>query len=189
MATHINGVRGSGIPVVSQNQFYDLMLPGDEVYCWGRSLVSTAIEDFSKGPSHCFKVWLPVSNGPWATFEATTSKGVRFGKVSDYMSYNGDMVLCRRPISFKQVEAELALAVTLLDDGYDLIEFATLVGRLFDKRFPVIQPSTQLYCSAALQVIATASKPYLAPEHPWATPEQLFTDPSVVTVCALLSQV
>jgi len=95
-------------------------------------------------------------------------------------------VLARRPLTLAQVEAELAFGATLLDYKYDAVEFASLVGRRFINRFPLVQPAKELYCSGLQQAVAAVSVPFSAPSTPWATPEQLYTDPSVTALCALL---
>lgn len=188
MAQHIDSVASSNIPKVTQEQFYKELLPGDLVFCWGNPAISKGIEKFTGGPSHVLKTWLPWSTGPWLTFEAEYGLGVRFGKFSDYMKYQGDIVLCRRPLSLEQVEAELVFASTLLDEKYDTIEFFSLVARRFSTKFPLIQPSNELFCSGAQQAVAAYSVPFDVPDRPWATPEQLFTETSVTPICALLDQ-
>ncbi len=186
MAAHIDSVATSGIPQVNVAGLYFALRPGDLLFCWGSEYVSAGIEKFTGGPSHVLKAWLPWSTAPWLTLEAEFAKGVRVGKLEDYTRYAGDVVLCRRPLTIPQVEAELQLGFSLLDDGYDTIEFVSLVARRFVDRFPLLQPPDELYCSGLQQVIAQASVPFNVPTRPWATPEQLLTDPSVRTVCALL---
>ena len=188
VATQIKSITSSGIPTASQAAvFYEAMKPGDLVFCWGNDAISKGIEDFTAGPSHVFKVWLPFSTGPWLTLEAEFAHGVRFGQFADYLSYPGAIVLCRRALTLAQVEAELTLGATLLDYKYDTVEFASLVARRFSTRFPLIQPKNELYCSGLQQAVAAVSVPFSLPDRPWATPEQLFTDPSVHTICALTS--
>jgi hypothetical protein len=174
-------------PAMSAAVFFEAMRPGDLVFCWGSGLISKGIEAFTNGPSHVFKVWLPFSTGPWLTLEAELTHGVRFGQFADYLNYPGTIVLCRRALTLAQVEAELTLGATLLDYKYDAVEFASLVARRFSTRFPLIQPKGELYCSGLQQAVAAASIPFNVPDKPWATPEQLFTDPSVHTICALTS--
>jgi hypothetical protein len=173
---------------VSWGDFYARMQPGDLVFCWGSVAISKGIEDFTAGPSHVLKVWLANDVWPWSTCEAEIGNGVRWGKFSDYMSYPGDIVLCRRPLSIAQIEAELKFSQTLLDDKYDSIEFASLVARKLCAKFPVIQPAKELYCSGLQQAIAAVSLPFDVPDKPWATPEQLFTEASVTAICGLLQQ-
>jgi hypothetical protein len=186
VAQHIDSVDSSGITQVTGAQFFNEMRPGDLVFCWGNIPISHGIEQFTGGPSHVLKVWLPFSTGPWLTMEAELEYGVRIGPFSDYLSYPGDIVLCRRSLTLEQVEAELDFGATLLDYKYDTIEFASLVARRFSTKFPIIQPAKELYCSGLQQAIAAVSVPFSAPDVPWATPDQLFTDTSVVTICALL---
>lgn len=185
MATHIDSVAGSNIPKVTKARFYELMRPGDLVFCWGKAAISRGIERFTGGPSHVMKVWT-YPRGPWLTLEAEIGKGVRVGPFDDYMSYPGDIVLCRRELTLDHVEAELRFGMTLLDYEYDSVEFLSLVARRFDDRLPLIQPSNQLYCSGLQQAIALQSIPFNVPDRPWATPEQLFTEKSVTAICARL---
>lgn len=192
MASPLKSVATSGIPLVTKDQFYKSMAPGDLVFGWNSAILSKGIQDFTaeggfKGPSHVLKVWLPWSNGPWLTLEAEFGKGVRFGNFADYAdAYGGDIVLCRRPITFQQVQAEITFGSTLLDYKYDTVEFASIIARKLSNKFPLIQPDGQLYCSGLQQVLATKSVPFKVPDHPWATPQQLFTEGSVNAVCGLL---
>jgi len=162
------------------------MRPGDLVFCWGSPLISKAIEDFTHGPSHVLKVWLPWSTGPWLTFEAEFGKGVRFGKFDDYMNYPGDIVLCRRSLTIEQIEAELTYGATLLDEAYDTIEFFSLIARDICSKLPLIQPEHELFCSGAQQAVAKKSIPFDVPDRPWANPKQLYTEASVTAICAML---
>ena len=171
--------------MVTREEFYAAMRPGDLVYCWGDAPISRAIEWFTGGPSHVLKVWLPFSNGPWLTLEAEIDKGVRFGQFADYLVYPGNIVLTRRPITFPQVQEELTFGATLLDYKYDTVEFASLVARRFSKKFPLIQPAKELYCSGLQQALSAVSVPYNIPDVPWATPEQLWKDSSTQVVCGL----
>lgn len=187
MAEPIQSVAASTIPKVGAAGLFAAMQPGDLVFCWGCEPISQAIEKFTAGPSHVLKVWLPWPGlAPWLTLEAEYGRGVRFGQFEDYLSYPGDLVLCRRALTLDQVKAEIAFGAGLLDFKYDTIEFASLVARKLSTRFPLIQPDGQLYCSGLQQAIAAKSVPFNIPDKPWATPEQLYTDPSVVAVCAQL---
>lgn len=194
MAAPIKSVASSGIPLVSKDAFYAQMAPGDLVFTWGAdALISKGIEDFTgeagfKGPSHVMKVWLPWENGPWLTLEAEIGKGVRFGNFADYADgYKGDIVLCRRwKLTFDQIRSEIEFGSTLLDYKYDTIEFASIIARKLSNKFPLIQPDGQLYCSGLQQAVAVKSIPFDVPDHPWATPQQLFTESSVAPVCGLL---
>lgn len=186
MAQHIDSVASSSIPKVTEAEFFAAMLPGDLVFCWGAANISKGIEKFTGGPSHVLKVWLPWSTGPWLTLESEIDHGVRVGQFADYMKYPGDIVLCRRSITLSQVESELSFGTTLLDYKYDTIEFASLIARRFSSKFPLIQPKNELYCSGLQQAIAEESIPFNVPNQPWATPEQLFTETTVIPICARL---
>jgi hypothetical protein len=185
MADHIDSVATSNIPKVTRAELFSTMQPGDLFFCWGDVSISRGIEKFTEGPSHVLKVWTYPA-GPWLTLESEIDHGVRFGQFADYLSYPGDIVLCRRPLTISQIEAEIAFGATLLDYKYNTIEFASLVARKVSTRFPLIQPAKELYCSGLQQAIAAFSVPYGVPDKPWATPEQLFTDASVTAVCALM---
>jgi hypothetical protein len=187
MAAHIDSVAKSGLPLVTAPELFQAMQPGDLFFCWGSPTISQAIEKFTGGPSHVGKVWT-YPTGPWLTLESEYGMGVRFGQFADYLHYPGDIVLCRRPLTITQIEAEIAFGSTLLDYKYDTIEFASLVARKLSTKFPLIQPAKELYCSGLQQAIAAVSVPYSVPDVPWATPEQLFTDPSVTAICAMLKQ-
>lgn len=189
MADHIQSVATSAIPKVSKAGFFEAMRPGDLVFCWGNVAISREIENFTGGPSHVLKVWVPFETGPWLTLESEFDYGVRFGQFADYLSYPGDIVLTRRPLTIAQIEAELTFGATLLDYKYDTVEFASLVARRFSTKFPLIQPKNELYCSGLMQAIAAVSAPFSIPEKPWGTPDQLWEDTSVTAVCALLQGV
>ena len=185
MAQHIASVATSGLPLVAETQFWPLMQPGDLVFCWGDELISKGIEKFTGGPSHVLKAWT-FPGGPWLTAEAEEGHGFRFGQFADYMAYPGDIVLCRRPLSIEQVTREIAFAATLLDYKYANIEFPELVAQRFLNRFPLAMPKDEVVCSGSQQVLAAVSVPFGMPDVPWATPEQLFTDPSVTAICGRL---
>ena len=186
MAQHIDSVAGSDISQVTRAKLYTLIRPGDLLFCWGGIPISEGIEKFTGGPSHVLKVWT-FPAGPWLTLEAEFGHGVRFGQFADYLTYPGDIVLCRRPLTIDQIDAEIAFGATLLDYKYDTIEFVSLVARRFSTIFPLIQPKDELHCSALQQAIAAVSVPFNVPDVPWATPEQLFTEDSVTPICAVMA--
>lgn len=203
MAAPLKSVETSGIPIVTKDQFYKSMAPGDLVFTWGSDAfiskgieVSTGQGEFSfpekdgfEGPSHVMKVWLPWSTAPWLTLEAEIGHGVRVGPFADYADcYPGAIVLCRRPLTYEQVQLELQFGFSLLDYKYDTVEFASIIARKLSNKFPLIQPPNQLYCSGLQQALATKSIPFHVPDKPWATPQQLFTESSVQTVCAMLEK-
>ena len=189
MADRIQSVATSAIPKVSKSEFFEAMRPGDLVFCWGNIPISKDIEEFTGGPSHVMKVWVPFGTGPWLTLESEFGYGVRFGQFADYLIYPGDIVLTRRPLTITQIEAELTFGATLLDYKYDTVEFASLVARRFSTKFPLIQPKNELYCSGLMQAVAAVSVPFTMSDKPWATPEQLWEDASVTAICALLQGV
>jgi hypothetical protein len=188
MAQHIDSVAGSSLPKVTKAQFWQLLRPGDRIFCWGQPLISRGIEDFTAGPSHVLQLWLPWPTAPWLTQEAVYGHGVRVGVLSrDYVGvYDGDLVLCRRPLSDSQVRTEIETGFDFIGEKYDTIEFASMVARKISDKFPLIQPANELFCSGFDQVKAEKTVPYEAPSRPWATPEQLFSDPKTADICALL---
>lgn len=188
MAQHIDNVAGSSIRKVTKAQLYAACRPGDLVFCWGRGVISDGIEKVTRGPSHVLQIWTTSWAQQWLTFEATVDANVHYGRFSDYTDgYNGDIVLCRRPILTEaQIERQMRHSVKLLGEKYDAIEFASLIVRKVWHRAPLIQPARELYCSAAMQAISFDTVPFHAPQQSWNTPEDDFTDPTVAAVCALM---
>lgn len=119
MAQHIDSVAASTIQKVTKAQFYTLMRPGDLVFCWNRAAISLGIEKFTGGPSHVLRVWTADWAREWLTCEATIDQGVHYGRFSDYMDrYNGDLVLCRRPIlTPQQRDQEMRNSVALIGEA------------------------------------------------------------------------
>lgn len=194
MAQHIDSVRASDIPKVDKATLYSLCKGGDLVVCWGNARISKAIEAVAGGPSHILKIWTPWPGAPWLTLEATfpsstqSKSGVHIGLFSDYVdSYCGDLVLCRRPaLTQAQIFEELNAGFALLDDNYNWREEVSIACRKLIPFAPVIKPVNELYCSGLQQAIAEKTIPFATHGPDWNTPEQDFTDPSVVAICALL---
>lgn len=194
MAEHIESVATSSIPKVTKAEFYAECRGGDLVFCWGQEAISKVIEGIAGGPSHVLKIWTPWAGAPWLTLEATfpsnraeSQSGVHVGLFQDYMDgYDGDLVLCRRPLTQEQIEAELNFGLTLLDDNYDWKEEVSIAFRKLIPFAPVIRPRGELYCSGLQQVIAEKTIPFRTYGPDWNTPEQDFTDPSVTAICARL---
>lgn len=191
MAQHIDNVADSPIQKVTKAQFYALCRPGDIVACSGQGKISRAIEGQTDSPfSHVLQMfslpWVPF----WLQQESIFGRGCRVGVLSDYVDgYDGDLVLCRRPaLTIEQIETELTVGFELLDDTYDWTEEVSMAARKLIRLLPPIRPEKQLYCSGYLQAKALQTIPYRVPpgDPDWLTPEQIFTDPSVTAVCALL---
>lgn len=124
-----------------------------------------------------------------ATLEATFSKGVHVGVLADYVDrYDGDLVVARRSaLSPEMFQAELDRGFSLLDDSYDWQQEVSIVARKLIKSLPLIEPKKELYCSG-LQYAMSLATPYplqrFSANYP--TPEDNWTDTSVIPVCALV---
>jgi hypothetical protein len=192
MATHIKSVAGSELPKVSKADLYSTLLVGDLVFCSGQADISKGIEGVTSSPfSHVLKVWLPWPTCPeWLTLESTDDKGVHVGRFGDYVdTYDGNLVLARRPaLTQAQILQELNTGFALLDDKYDFIEEGSMAVRklkLFSK-LPDIKPAKELFCSGLQQAIAENTIPYKTYDADWNTPEQIYIDPSVAALAALI---
>jgi hypothetical protein len=190
MAAHIDSVSRSSILVATRGEVYSLIRPGDLLFCSGRAGVGHAIEDATDSPfSHVLKAWLP---GDWATqwltLEATFMRGVHVGILSDYIdNYDGDLVICRRDIPFQEILAEVNVGLSLVDDQYDWVQEVSIVGHKLIHQLPVLHPKAELYCSGLQYVMSLkSSKPLQRPADNYPTPEDNWTDPSVLPVCAFL---
>lgn len=188
MAQHIDSVKDSNLLKVSKEDFYKVLSPGDTMFCWGNVTISKIIETIAGGPSHVLMAWLPIA-GPWLTIEATMDKGVHVGTLADYVdSYPGDLVLCHRPqLTYAENLNELAAGLNLLDYTYDWKEEVSITARLLIKQLPLIQPKRELYCSGLRYVQSLSTHiPLQKPASSDPTPEDNFTDPSMVVKCALV---
>lgn len=190
MAMHINSVDSSGIVAVSKAQFYSLMRPGDMLYCSGDADVSNVIKWETKSPwSHVLAIWSPGSWGKfWLTLEATISKGVHVGVLSDYIDgYQGELVLARRPkLTTIEIQAQFNAGLALLDDGYDWEQEVSIAARKLLKALPLIKPKGDLYCSGLMYMMSLVTPyPLKKPLANFPTPEDNWTDPSVVPVAIL----
>jgi len=191
MAQHIDSVVVSTIPKVDKATFYEQCRGGDLVFCSGQAKISKAIEGVSKSPfSHVLMIWIPPWSTQWLTLESTDDKGVHVGKFSDYVDkYDGPLVLCRRPaLTLDQIEEQLNIGFSLLDDKYDYAEEGSIALRKIKwlSKLPDIKPKTELYCSGLMQAISISTLPYKTYDVDWNTPEKDFIDSTVETVCALM---
>lgn len=190
MATHIDSIAGSKIEKVARPEFYRRLLPGDLIFCQGRLHISYAIEYATRSPfSHVVKAWLPGDwCTQWLTLEATIDRGVHVGLLSDYVdSYKGDLVIGRRSLTQAEIEGEVNTGLNLVDDKYDWKQEVSVAARKLVSSLPLIEPKSELYCSGLQYVMSLASsKPLQRPAESYPTPEENWTDPSVVPVCALL---
>ena len=191
MAAHIRSVAESGISAVTKGELYEQIRPGDLLFCSGRETISRAIEDATASPwSHVLMLWIA---GPWCrqwlTLEATFSKGVHVGVLADYVDhYDGDLVVANRPaLSPEMIRAEVDCGLSLLDDSYDWQQEVSIAARKLIKSLPLIEPKKELYCSG-LQYAMSLVTPYPLQRSSanYPTPEDNWTDTTVIPVCALV---
>lgn len=193
MARHIDSVASSDIPRVAKDGFYEQIRWGDMLFCAGRDDISKAIEDATHSPlSHVLFCWLPAHVAQWLTLEATLQRGVHVGKLSDYVdSYDGDLVLARRlAVTDTEKFAELNAGFSVLEDPYDWRQEVSVIAHKLIAALPVIHPKGEFYCSGLMWLMSLASKtPLQMPGPELPTPEDNWTDPSVVPVCAMVNPV
>lgn len=187
MAEAISSPAASSLPKVDKAGLYEKLQYGDTLFWWGNVTISHIIEDLTKGPSHVLMTWLSVQ-GTWLTIESTIDKGVHVGLLADYMDYYpGGCVLCRRDIPSKENFREIEKGLSLLDDSYDWKQEVSITARKLIKELPLIQPKNELYCSGLRYVQSTVtSVPLQKPASNMPTPQDNFTDPSMVAVCAMV---
>jgi hypothetical protein len=191
MAQHIDSIRTSGIPQVSKADFYTSLVWGDLIFAQGNYAISKGIEQITKSPlSHVLMVWLPFPSSEWLTLESTSDKGVHIGRVTDYVDkYNGDLVLCRRKLTDEQKYKALKFGFALLDDKYDARQEAKIVAHKLCSLYPVSASKNEFFCSSLMQQLGIYQlAPFKTASIPGEmdTPEDIFTDPSVETVCSLV---
>lgn len=190
MAAPIASVSNAGIEFVSRADFYSKVRSGDLLFCGGRADISKAIEDITHSPfSHVLMTWLPPDADCWLTIESTFHHGVHVGQLSSYIdSYDGDLVLARRPVL---TEDDLRKArdagLQVLEDGYDWRQEVSIVGHRLMRRIPVEIPKKEYFCSGLQYLMSLATTyPLQRPGPNYPTPENIWTDPTVVAVCALM---
>lgn len=190
MATHINSVATSGLPLVSSAEFWSQVRNADLIFCSGADGISVPIEKETGSPfSHVFQVWIPPDLKTPLVMQSTIQHGVAINLLSDYWKYDGDLVLTRRE---RLTEAEIVAIqqrfLTIVDDGYN---WKTEVGIAAHKLLgflPVPSPKSEYYCSGSQFFASQAAPPPLQQPNPlWLpTPEDNYTDPSVVAICGKL---
>ncbi len=190
MARHIQSLDGSGITAVTKGELYKQVRPGYLLFCSGGGAISRTIEEVTVSPwSHVVMVWL--AGGwctQWLTLEATFSKGVHVGLLSDYVDhYNGNLALVSRPcLSAPMIQAELDRGLSLLDDCYDWRQEVSIAARKLVKSLPLIEPKKEFYCSGLQYAMSLATPhPLQRPLASFPTPEDNWTDPSVEPICSL----
>lgn len=189
MAAHISSLETSGIPRVPKEEFYKQVRSGDLVFCCGSAVISKMIEGVTASIfSHVLMAWLPEDTDHWLTIESTAKNGVHVGQLASYIEdYEGDLVLARRPLV---TEADLRKArdagLRALDDAYDWRQEMSIVGHRLLKCIPVEIPKDEYYCSGLQYMMSLATRyPLQRPGMNYPTPEDVWTDPTVVPICAL----
>jgi hypothetical protein len=189
MAQHIATIENSGIRAVTPEVFYSQLQSGDLVFCSGREHISRMIEGFTHSPfSHVLMAWLPEDGDTWLTIESTLHHGVHIGQLSAYVEdYDGDLVLARRPVlSSADLRRSRDRGFTVLDDAYDWKQEVTTAGHRLLKEIPIEIPRQEYYCSGLQYWMSLATPhPLQRPGPNYPTPEDVWTDPTVIPVCAL----
>lgn len=193
MAVHINSLATCGIATVSKDDFYRKWLqPGDLIFACGQSCFDKLL-DAETGSllTHVLTAWLPNPYGPWLTLEATLTRGVHVGLLSDYTdNQDGSLILVRRLGLPQDTNPKILNAMLqLLDDGYNWQTEVTFAAHKLLRALPVAKPRDDLYCSALVWHGAAEFEPFayqVNAENPIApTPEELYVDPSAIALCLL----
>lgn len=188
MATHITSIKNSTIPRVTKEQFYGELRGGDLVFCQGNYAISKGIEVITGSPfSHVFMSWLPEGADQWLTMESTSDKGVHIGRLTDYLdSYDGDVVIGRLTgFGLTDTIQALNAGFKVLEEAYDFAQEGSIVARKLCSKLPLIKPTKEYYCSGLMWLITQATKfPLQQTGANLPTPEDNWTDPKVVPVCA-----
>jgi hypothetical protein len=189
MAIHIDDVENSGIREVDKLEFYEQMEWGDLIFCCGREQISQEIEAITRSPfSHVLMAWLPVGARQWLTLESTFNRGVHVGRLSDYVdAYNGDLVMTRRPVlSAAEKMSALNVGLSVLGEAYDWQQEVSIAAHRLIHALPIDRPQNEFYCSGLQYFMSLATPhPLRRPGANYPTPEDLWTDPTVIPICAL----
>lgn len=193
MAIHVNQVADVWVPALSCQDFAGQLENGDILFCSGASDVSRAIECETKAPwSHVGYVWLLPGIEP-LFIEAVIKYGVRVSRlIANYIGpYDGDVVLCRRMLPQEGIKAIIAKAISRLGDGYDWQSEVEQAAHNALSFLPEHATKNELYCSGLVQYASTAWSPALQKPNASvaASPEDNWTDPTVVPICKLLKRV
>jgi hypothetical protein len=160
------------------------------ILCSGQYDISKDIEKFTGSPwSHIATLIWIADLQEWGVLESTAAHGVHVGHLDHYLdTYNGDIVLVDCPdLTAADFLIMLQTQFDLLDEGYDKEQEASMVAHKLVKLFPVVEGKDKLFCSGLYEVgRAKTSKPLLWKGPGMASPEQVWTDPSIVPVCALV---
>lgn len=193
MATHIGSIRTSTISKVAKQQFYAELQWGDMVFCQGNYPISKGIGLITKSPlSHVLMAWLPGGATQWLTLEATASRGVHVGRLSDYVdSYDGDLVVARRYVKPDNEPARLLrdaekigglnALFEVLEEAYDWQQEVCIAAHKLLRCLPVVKPAKEYYCSGLMYHASKGQGwPLQMPGPNLPTPEDIWTDPTVV---------
>lgn len=190
MAQHIQAVKTSRIPQASKEEFYACAKSGMPIFCQGKYAISHAIEDFTGSPfSHVGTLIYFREIDRWGVIEATKDHGVHIGHLSYYTDvYEGDIVLATTPaLPFSDYDKLLAAQFDLLDDGYDTGQELSMVAHKLLRAYPICMGKHEFFCSGLYEQGRKATSLPLEYAGPgMANPEQVWTDPSIVPVCALV---
>jgi hypothetical protein len=189
MADHVSSVKGSSIPAVSKDQFWASLREGYLLFCSGRAVISQAIEDATRSPWSHIAMVIRIY-GQWCVLEAVYAHGVTITPIWQYIDrYDGDLVLCKRMVDGKDLDQSQAIlkGIALLGREYAT---AGLVKEGLHRIFTDLSPemnSTECYCSGLqwLMSQATISPFPQSPKGGAPTPEDEFTDSTVIPICVL----
>jgi hypothetical protein len=189
VAIHIDNVESSSIRQVDKFEFYKQLKWGDLIFCCGQAGISKGIEAITRSPfSHVLMAWLPGGATQWLTLESTFDRGVHVGRLSDYVDgYDGDLVMTRRQVlTAAEKMSALNAGLGVLEDGYDWKQEVSITAHRLVHALPIERSQKEFYCSG-LQYFMSLATPYplRRPEANYPTPEDLWTDPTVIPICAL----
>ena len=190
MADHIDSIADSSIPKVTKTEFYKACKPGMPIFCQGQYPISLGIERFTHSPfSHIATLFYLSEVDRWALLEATKDHGVHVGHLDYYTDrYNGDLVLCATPALqsadfFKLLQAQFHL----VDDPYDTRQEVSMVAHRLISAIPVQASHKEFFCSGLYEQGRRSTRVPLIYNGPgMASPEQVWCDPSIEPVCALI---
>lgn len=191
MAPHADKVSDVWVPEFSQAQFIGQLQHGDILFFSGQEAISKAIEDETKSPwSHVGYVAFTNIYPEPLFIEAVFPQGVFISRlIPKYIGvYDGDIVLCRRILPKEGIEAIIEKAVSRVGNAYDWQSEVEQAAHNLLHFLPEHATKGELYCSGLVQYASTAWDPPLQQPNPdvAASPEDNWTDPTVIPDCKLL---
>jgi hypothetical protein len=189
MAEHIDSIRSSAMPRVNKAEFYAQCRPGRVLFCEGNYEISRDIEAFTRSPFSHVATLLSFPFGRWGVLEATMHHGVHIGLLDYYVEkYNGDLAIAETPLlDGADVSALLETQFELIDDRYDVGQELSMVAHKLLRVYPIHVDRNEYFCSGLYEQGRKATRAPLLWKGPgMASPEQVWTDPSIVPVCALV---